>query len=159
LSGGTEILWRRPAPMPLCPPQIPHYLTRARTRATVVGKRGNNRLSYGTAIPLLKYRVMEACHGGIVPSFLTSAQNEAEWSASPGGGAESVWTLWRREENLLSLSGFETWPFSPYSCRYTGSPLSSAGVKNSGVTPILPHTSSWRGAWLSPGMNLRFRIE
>jgi hypothetical protein len=28
---------RQPAPVPLCPPQIPHDLTQARTRATAVG--------------------------------------------------------------------------------------------------------------------------
>jgi hypothetical protein len=28
---------RKPAPVPLCPPQIPHDLTRARTRAAAVG--------------------------------------------------------------------------------------------------------------------------
>jgi hypothetical protein len=29
--------WRKPAPVPLCPAQIPHDLTRARTRAAAVG--------------------------------------------------------------------------------------------------------------------------
>jgi hypothetical protein len=29
--------WRKPAPVPLCPPQIQHELTRARTRAVAVG--------------------------------------------------------------------------------------------------------------------------
>jgi hypothetical protein len=28
---------RKPAPVPLCPPQIPHDLTRARTQAAAVG--------------------------------------------------------------------------------------------------------------------------
>jgi hypothetical protein len=31
--------WRKPAPMPLCPPQIPHDLTRAWTRVVAVGSR------------------------------------------------------------------------------------------------------------------------
>jgi hypothetical protein len=30
----------KPVPVPLCPPQIPHGLTRDRTRASVVGGRG-----------------------------------------------------------------------------------------------------------------------
>jgi hypothetical protein len=30
---------RKPAPMPLCPPQTPHYLTWARSRAAAVGNR------------------------------------------------------------------------------------------------------------------------
>jgi hypothetical protein len=33
---------RKPAPVPLCPPQIPHYLAWDRTRAAVVG---NQRLT------------------------------------------------------------------------------------------------------------------
>jgi hypothetical protein len=41
--GGMKIGWgnlstrRKPAPAPLCPPQIPHVKTRARTRAAAVG--------------------------------------------------------------------------------------------------------------------------
>jgi hypothetical protein len=33
LAGETEVLGEKTAPMPLCPPEIPHDLTRARTRA------------------------------------------------------------------------------------------------------------------------------
>jgi hypothetical protein len=36
---GNRSTWRKPAPMPLCPPQIPHYLTLARTRVAAVGNR------------------------------------------------------------------------------------------------------------------------
>jgi hypothetical protein len=36
---GNWSIRRKPGPMPLCPPQIPHYLTWARTRAAVVGSR------------------------------------------------------------------------------------------------------------------------
>jgi hypothetical protein len=34
---GNRSTQRKPAPMPLCPPQIPHDLTRAGTRAASVG--------------------------------------------------------------------------------------------------------------------------
>jgi hypothetical protein len=59
--GGTKIgmenrtTWRKSAPVPLCPPQIPYDLTRAQTRAAAVGKpgdyvpeiwRGQSRLHY-----------------------------------------------------------------------------------------------------------------
>jgi hypothetical protein len=43
--GGTKIgkakrnNWTKPAPVPLCPPQIPHDLTWDRTRAAAVGSR------------------------------------------------------------------------------------------------------------------------
>jgi hypothetical protein len=35
-QGKTEELWEKPVPVPLCPPQIPHGLTGARTRVFVV---------------------------------------------------------------------------------------------------------------------------
>jgi hypothetical protein len=40
LTGETEELGEEPVPVPLCPPQIPHGLTRARTRASAVTKWG-----------------------------------------------------------------------------------------------------------------------
>jgi hypothetical protein len=36
---GSRSTRRKPVPVPLCPPQIPHDLTRARTRASAVGSR------------------------------------------------------------------------------------------------------------------------
>jgi hypothetical protein len=38
-QGKTEELWEKPVPVPLCPPHIPHRLTRARTRASAVRDR------------------------------------------------------------------------------------------------------------------------
>ena len=38
-QGKTEVLGEKPVPLPLCPPQIPHGLTRNRTRASAVGSR------------------------------------------------------------------------------------------------------------------------
>jgi hypothetical protein len=37
IGRGNRSTRRKPAPVPLCPPQIPHYLTRARIRAAAVG--------------------------------------------------------------------------------------------------------------------------
>jgi hypothetical protein len=37
LAGETEVLGRKPAPAPLCPPQIPLNQTQPRTRAAAVG--------------------------------------------------------------------------------------------------------------------------
>jgi hypothetical protein len=34
--GKTEVLGEKPVPVPLCPPQIPHGLTRDRARASAV---------------------------------------------------------------------------------------------------------------------------
>jgi hypothetical protein len=36
LRGETEELGEKPVPAPLCPPQIPHELTRDRTRSSVL---------------------------------------------------------------------------------------------------------------------------
>jgi hypothetical protein len=47
-QGKTEELGEKPFPMPLCPPQIPHALTRARTRA-FEARLATNRVIHGTA--------------------------------------------------------------------------------------------------------------
>jgi hypothetical protein len=39
LGLGNRSTSRKPAPVPLCPPHIPHYLSRARTRAAAVVSR------------------------------------------------------------------------------------------------------------------------
>jgi hypothetical protein len=39
IGRGNRSTRRKPAPVPLCPPQIPHYLTWTRTRAAAVGSR------------------------------------------------------------------------------------------------------------------------
>jgi hypothetical protein len=40
IGRGNRSTWRKPAPAPLCPPQIPHDQTRARTWAAAVGSQG-----------------------------------------------------------------------------------------------------------------------
>jgi hypothetical protein len=47
IGRGNRNTRRKPAPVPLCPPQIPHDLTRHRTRVAAA----TNRLSYGTDVP------------------------------------------------------------------------------------------------------------
>jgi hypothetical protein len=49
-QGKTEELREKPVPVPLCPPQIPHGLTRARTRASTV--RGQQLTTSALARPL-----------------------------------------------------------------------------------------------------------
>jgi hypothetical protein len=39
IGRGNLSTWKKPAPVSLCPPQIPHDLTWARTRASAVGSR------------------------------------------------------------------------------------------------------------------------
>jgi hypothetical protein len=50
---GRRSTRRKPAPVPLCPPQIPHDLARARTQAAEVGSR---RLTvWAVARPIRRY--------------------------------------------------------------------------------------------------------
>jgi hypothetical protein len=39
IGKGNRSTWRKPTPVPLCPPQIPHDLTWAGIRAALVGGR------------------------------------------------------------------------------------------------------------------------
>jgi hypothetical protein len=48
IGRGNRSTRRKPAPVPLCPPQIPHDLTWARTPGRRGGKPATNCLSYGT---------------------------------------------------------------------------------------------------------------
>jgi hypothetical protein len=50
-QGETEELGEKPVPVPLCPPQIPHGLTRDRSRASAVG--GQRVTAWAMALPLL----------------------------------------------------------------------------------------------------------
>jgi hypothetical protein len=49
IGRGNRRTRRKSVTVPLCPPQIPHGLTWARTRAAAVASRLTNRPSYGTA--------------------------------------------------------------------------------------------------------------
>jgi hypothetical protein len=51
LQGKTEELGEKPVPVPLCWPQIPHGLTRARTRASAV--RGRRLITWAMARPFI----------------------------------------------------------------------------------------------------------
>jgi hypothetical protein len=50
IGRGNRNTRRKPAAVPLCPPQIQHDQTRARTPGRRGGKPATNRLSYGAAI-------------------------------------------------------------------------------------------------------------
>jgi hypothetical protein len=50
-QGKNEELWEKPLPVPLYPPQIPHGLTRERTRASMV--RGRRLTTWAMARPVL----------------------------------------------------------------------------------------------------------
>jgi hypothetical protein len=50
LGSGNRSARRRPAPVPLYPPQIPHDRTGVRTRAPRGRKQATNRLSFSTTL-------------------------------------------------------------------------------------------------------------
>jgi hypothetical protein len=50
IGRGNRRTRRKPTPAPLCPSQIPHDQTRARTPDRRGGKPATNRLSYGAAL-------------------------------------------------------------------------------------------------------------
>jgi hypothetical protein len=50
IGRGNQSTLRKPAPAPLCPPQIPHDQTQAWTPDRRAGKPAINRLSYGVAL-------------------------------------------------------------------------------------------------------------
>jgi hypothetical protein len=49
IGRGNRSTRRKPAPAPLCPPQISHDQTRARTPGRRGGEPATNRMSYGAA--------------------------------------------------------------------------------------------------------------
>jgi hypothetical protein len=82
IGRGDRSTQRKPAPVPLCPPQIPHDLTWARTRVAAVG---NQRLTawamalptprlVGTAHALDNFQVRKRCSGHrlLVPTYFFS---------------------------------------------------------------------------------------
>jgi hypothetical protein len=70
IGRGNRSTRRKPAPAPLCPPQIPHDQTKAQTLGRRGGKPETNRLSYGMAHPSVidtqKYSSfsLNLCHVG-----------------------------------------------------------------------------------------------
>jgi hypothetical protein len=68
----------KPAPVPLCPPQIPHDLPLAQTRTAVMGRTpATNRLSYGTACKCMKW--------GDVAEAATDLMSTIKWVAEKTG--------------------------------------------------------------------------
>jgi hypothetical protein len=68
-----------PAAVPLCPPQIPHDLIRARNRATAVGRRRLTACAYGTAKNYLNKIVKVLSH----PRRRHSSIRQQKYTASP----------------------------------------------------------------------------
>jgi hypothetical protein len=63
IGRGNRSTRRKPAPAPLCPPQIPHDQTRARTRAAAVG---SQRLTAIQVIVRLLPLQLKGCNIGII---------------------------------------------------------------------------------------------
>jgi hypothetical protein len=106
---------RRPPPVPFCPPQIPHYLTRARTRSDALG---SQRLTaWGMARPgysvgLQARRPVFYCRQGketLLWLYIPQRPDPVSYPMGTGGSssegkASRVWSwplisnLWRGQE-------------------------------------------------------------
>jgi hypothetical protein len=61
LTGKADVLGeRKPAPVPLCPPQIPHDLTWAQTRAAAVGSRRLTACTMAQPYVIISTRYLES---------------------------------------------------------------------------------------------------
>ena len=71
-QGKPEVLGENPVPVPLCPPQIPHGLTRDRTRASAV--RGRRLTAWAMARSLLRMllRSCSSVQNNRIPVFISS---------------------------------------------------------------------------------------
>jgi hypothetical protein len=83
LKGATKELEDKPAPVSLCPPQIPHGLTRARNRASAV--RGGLRTAWAMARPYNRIdneewigKEKEGCGRGLICGTIPALYGEAE---------------------------------------------------------------------------------
>jgi hypothetical protein len=105
-QGKTEELGEKPVPVPLCPPQIPHGLNRAQTRASAV--RGRRLTTWTMARPVLLLRN--------IPAFVWQSGYERggrirDRFSTCGicGGQSTTGTDFFPNSSLFSLSG------APYS--------------------------------------------
>jgi hypothetical protein len=74
-QGKTELLVEKPVPVPLCPSQIPHGLTRDRTRASVV--RGRRLTAWAMARPETSLQAAVFRHeASYVPTGVVSSKRE-----------------------------------------------------------------------------------
>jgi hypothetical protein len=75
-QGKTEVLGEKPVPVPLCLPQIPHGLTRDRTRASAVG--GRRLTAWAMARPYIKWPHQFICIVSVIilpRGFVNSLSN------------------------------------------------------------------------------------
>jgi hypothetical protein len=83
-QGKTEELGDKPVPVPPCPPQIPHGLTQARTRASAVG--GRRLTTWAMARPLAEVHNAMRLPQVLYPRTLSSSnkdlvgKHERNWS-------------------------------------------------------------------------------
>jgi hypothetical protein len=72
IGRGNQSTRRKPAPAPLCPPQIPLDQTRIRTLGRRCGKPTTNRLSYGAALSLTRSEIIKQKPGNVPGSLRCS---------------------------------------------------------------------------------------
>jgi hypothetical protein len=88
IGRGNWSTQRKPTPVPLHPPQIPHVLTQAWTQAAVVGSRPTNHLSYGMAfgkhipVPMNTHAIIEELLAALF-SVRSIISKESRWLVLP----------------------------------------------------------------------------
>jgi hypothetical protein len=142
ISRGNGSIPRNPAQVPLCPPEIPHDLTRDRTQATVVGSQQLPELCHGIKRP---YKWSRDRSVGIATGYRHGCP-----ASIPGSGALfSTWsrpTLGPTQPHILSVPVAFFPGIKRQGCESDHSPSSSAEVKKGRAIPPLCHMSSWYSA-------------
>jgi hypothetical protein len=87
-QGKTEVLGEKPVPVPLCPQQIPHGLTRDRTRASAVG--GRRLTAWAVARPFIFVRELSLFILIIIRKAVSVEVSVL--SVKPGGGT-GLWVI------------------------------------------------------------------
>jgi hypothetical protein len=81
-QGKTDVLGEKPVPVPLCQPQIPHGLTRYRTRASAVG--GRRLTAWATARPNNSVAKSVSWFLLVSEQNMGKEYNDFEWSLQEG---------------------------------------------------------------------------
>jgi hypothetical protein len=74
LTGETKSTRRKPTPVPLCPPQIPHDVTRARTRVAAVESR--RLTAWAMARPVHRVSALTTCISVVCAAACVSSSGD-----------------------------------------------------------------------------------
>jgi hypothetical protein len=87
IGRGNRSTRRKPAPVPLCPPQVPHDLTWDRTRAAAVGSQRLTAWAMERPRPMLLHLQSGHCPWGVLQNFCLSGFQRYSFVLGP-------WSSW-----------------------------------------------------------------